>query len=133
MHTYGEKIREERERLGLSQTEFGDKTGVTKKTQGLYERGEREPDGSYFQAAGAAGCDVLYILTGRREPKVGAQSPFDEARFIAVRAIQEWQIEAGRTLPIDKFLRAIDLIVELSGDHPQQVRKHADNVLRLVA
>lgn len=108
MHTYGEKIREERERLGLSQTEFGDKTGVTKKTQGLYERGEREP-------------------------KVGAQSPFDEARFIAVRAIQEWQIEAGRTLPIDKFLRAIDLIVELSGDHPQQVRKHADNVLRLVA
>ncbi len=133
MHSYGEKIREERERLGLSQTEFGDAMGVTKKTQGLYERGEREPDGSYFQAAAAAGCDVLYILTGRREPKVGARSPFDDVASLALEAVQEWQIEAGQTLPIDRFLRAIELLIELADGEPQQVKKHAASVLRLAA
>ncbi len=133
MHSYGEKIREERERLGLSQTEFGEAMGVTKKSQGLYERGEREPDGSYFQAAAAAGCDVLFILTGRREPKSGSRSPNGDVLFLALEVIQEWQIEHGQCLPVDKFLRAVELLAELAGDEPAQVKKHAASILRLAA
>lgn len=133
MHSYGEKIREERERIGLSQTEFGAATGVTKKTQGLYERGEREPDGSYLQAAAAAGCDVLYILTGRREQKATERTLADEARRLALEVVQEWQIEKGKFLPVDKFLRAVELLAELAGDEPAQVKKHAASVLRLAA
>ena len=133
MHSYGEKLREERERTGLSQTEFGEAMGVTKKTQGLYERGEREPDGSYLQAAAAAGCDVLYILTGRREVKSGSASPAEEARRLALEIVQEWQIEHGKFLPVDKFLRAVELLAELAADEPAQVKKHAASVLRLAA
>lgn len=133
MHSYGGKIREERERIGLSQTGFGESVGVTKKTQGLYERGEREPDGSYLQAAAAAGCDVLYILTGRREPKAGSRSPNGDALFLALEVIQEWQIEHEKFLPVDKFLRVVELLADLAGDDPDQVKKHAAGVLRLVA
>ncbi len=47
----------------MSQLAFGELGGVTKKTQGLYESGERSPDALYLSAI-AAKVDVLYVLTG---------------------------------------------------------------------
>ena len=63
----GERLREERVRLGLSQTAFGEVGGVTKKSQMLYEGGERAPDAIYLAAVGAAGADVRYVVTGERD------------------------------------------------------------------
>ena len=51
-------------RLGLSQTALGEAGGVTKKSQMLYESGERSPDASYLAAISSAGVDVSYVLTG---------------------------------------------------------------------
>lgn len=62
----GERLKEERLRLGLSQTALGEVGGVTKKTQGLYEGNGRAPDSDYLVAIASAGADVLYILTGQR-------------------------------------------------------------------
>lgn len=61
------RLREERERLGLNQAEFGAVGGVKKLAQINYEKGERHPDSAYLAAIAAAGADVLYILTGQRE------------------------------------------------------------------
>ncbi len=133
MATFFERLKEERLNLGLSQSSFGDLVGVGKSAQIRYEHGERSPDGDYLQAAAAAGCDVLYILTGRREQKSAAATPADETWRIALEVVQEWQVEHGKFLPVDKFMRAVELLVELAGDDPQQVRKHAAGVLRLAA
>lgn len=68
----GERLREERERLGLSQTEAADiaanagVAGATRQSQALYEKGKRMPDAAYLAAIQAAGYNVLYILTGQR-------------------------------------------------------------------
>lgn len=51
----------------------------------------------------------------------------------AFQVLQEWQIESGRFLSTDKFLRAAELLVELAGDKPEQVKQHAAQVLRLAA
>ena len=59
----GIRIREERERLGLTQADLG----VAPKTQRYYEIGERKPDTDYIERLAALGADVLYILTGRRD------------------------------------------------------------------
>ena len=64
------RLREERERLGLSQTELGEAGGVRKQAQHLYETGARQPDMAYLSAIATAGADVLYILTGRRSQAV---------------------------------------------------------------
>jgi transcriptional regulator with XRE-family HTH domain len=65
--TIGERLRAERERLGLSQQEFSAVGGVHLKSQGNYEHGKRgAPDADYLAAIDEAGADVLYILTGRR-------------------------------------------------------------------
>lgn len=58
----GERIREERERLGLKQNGLG----VAPKTQRFYEIGERSPDAEYLGRFADIGADVLYIVTGRR-------------------------------------------------------------------
>ncbi|EAW2469885.1 helix-turn-helix transcriptional regulator [Salmonella enterica] len=66
----GARLREERERVGLSQPEMGEVGGVTKLTQLNYEKGERMPDAAYLSVLHESlGIDVSYILTGQRTPK----------------------------------------------------------------
>jgi transcriptional regulator with XRE-family HTH domain len=61
------RIREERERLGLSQEAFGALGGVKKLAQFNYEKGKRSPTGDYFeQLRQHNGIDVNYIVTGIR-------------------------------------------------------------------
>lgn len=61
-----ERLKEERKRLGLSQTEFARLGGVGKTTQINYESGERSPDADYLAAIAIVGVDVQYILTETR-------------------------------------------------------------------
>lgn len=64
--TIGDRLRDERKRLGLSQTVVGEIAGVTKMSQINYEKDARAPDAAYLAAIAAAGADVQYILTGQR-------------------------------------------------------------------
>lgn len=68
MSTIGERLKEERERLGLSQPAFAAIGGAGKHSQINYEAGRRSPDGEYFSAIAKHGVDVLYVLTGMRTP-----------------------------------------------------------------
>ena len=70
-----DRLRDERERLGLNQVEFGSIGGVKKLAQINYEKGERHPDSAYLAAIAAAGADVLYILTGQRAGGASAPPP----------------------------------------------------------
>jgi len=65
---YGKRLREERERLGLTQEAMGQIGGVRKRAQLHYEHCERRPDIDYLAALAGAGVDVLYVITGRRVP-----------------------------------------------------------------
>ena len=59
-------LREERNRLGLSQAKLGGLAGVTKQSQMLYEKGTRRPDAHYLEAMVKAGVDILYVITSKR-------------------------------------------------------------------
>lgn len=67
MVSFFDRLREERSRLGISQTAFGEIAGVTKKTQSLYESGERAPDARYLEKVATVGVDVQYVITGERK------------------------------------------------------------------
>ncbi|WP_186289481.1 helix-turn-helix domain-containing protein [Methylomonas koyamae] len=66
MSNFGDRLKEERERLQLSQSAFGDIGGVRKQAQLHYEKGERFPDSNYLAAIANSGVDVAYVLTGQR-------------------------------------------------------------------
>lgn len=79
MKTQGERLREERERLGFNQTDFAALGGLKKLAQIGYEQDKRSPDSAYLAAISAAGADVLYVITGQRS---GEALPKREAALL---------------------------------------------------
>lgn len=68
MSGIGSRLRQERERLGLSQKVFGEIGGVEANAQGKYESGGRAPKADYLSRVAERGVDVLYVLTGTATP-----------------------------------------------------------------
>ncbi|MFJ7788807.1 helix-turn-helix domain-containing protein [Pseudomonas sp. 43(2021)] len=68
MNGIGPRLREERERLGMTQRVFGDIGGVEPNAQGKYESGERSPRVDYLAALAARGVDAQYVLSGIHTP-----------------------------------------------------------------
>lgn len=66
MATIADRLREEREKLGYSQTAFGALLGKVKQTVIDWESGKSFPNAAFLAAIAAAGADVQYILTGRK-------------------------------------------------------------------
>lgn len=62
----GERLREEREKIGYSQEKLGAIGGVQKRAQINYEAGERQPDAAYLRGVAQVGVDVQYVLLGVR-------------------------------------------------------------------
>lgn len=63
----GKRLKEERNRLGLSQTAMAVACGAAgKRTQIMFEQDDHVPNGTYFIAADEIGVDVTYVLVGRR-------------------------------------------------------------------
>ncbi|WP_296185443.1 helix-turn-helix domain-containing protein [Pseudomonas sp. UBA1879] len=88
MSGIGARLREERERLGLSQRAFGEIGGVEPNAQGKYENGDRTPKADYLAAVAAKGVDVLYVLTGSHTP-----APIEN-----LSQVEEWVLGSYRTL-----------------------------------
>jgi transcriptional regulator with XRE-family HTH domain len=69
MEQFGKRLKEERERLGLSQAKFAELCGVGRTAQFNYERDERHPATDYLDAAEKLGVDIHYVFTGTRKGK----------------------------------------------------------------
>lgn len=80
--TIGERLKEERSRLGMNQTDIGALGGVGKTTQINYEKGNGVPDARYLAAVAEKGVDVLYVVTGQRKPMESTQLSAAMAEFV---------------------------------------------------
>jgi transcriptional regulator with XRE-family HTH domain len=64
----GNRLKEERLKLGLNQTALGKIGGVQKASQIAYEKEERFPDARYLTALHKYGIDIYYVLIGEKSP-----------------------------------------------------------------
>lgn len=64
----GARLREERERMGLSQETLGSRIGTTGRTIKKYEGNETSPRATELLQLSGLGADVFYIVTGKRLP-----------------------------------------------------------------
>jgi transcriptional regulator with XRE-family HTH domain len=64
--TIGQRLKEERDRIGMNQTTFAALGGVLKGAQIAYESGKSSPTAAHLAAAAEHGLDVLYVVTGQR-------------------------------------------------------------------
>ena len=70
--TIGARLREERERLDMSQPKLGAVADTTKQTVFSWESGRSAPDAVQLSKLAAVGLDVHYVVTGQR---IGAVTP----------------------------------------------------------
>ena len=70
-NTLGERLKNERMRLGLTQTALGAACGVKKTTQINYEKDLTSPTAAYLSAAKELGVDIWYVIEG----EVGKNEP----------------------------------------------------------
>lgn len=86
----GERLREERKRLGFTLDEFAKLGGVGRTTQIAYEKGTTQPGGDYLGAIAAVGADAQFIVSGHRSVNTQRlyESPVD-----ALNAVIEVQQE----------------------------------------
>lgn len=82
MLNIGERLKEERVRLGYNQADFAAIAGVAKTSQFNYEKGERSPDAAYLAAVAEKGVDVLYVVTGERKPQPADSLTAAEAELL---------------------------------------------------
>ena len=64
--SFGDRLREERNRLGLIQSDAAKAGGVGFTAYHTYEKGDRSPNVEVLQKWHDAGFDVLYLVTGIR-------------------------------------------------------------------
>lgn len=66
MATWGERLKAEREKCGLSQRKLAEMGGISPPTQVNYEKGGGNPPGDYWQLLAGIGFDVQYIFSGNK-------------------------------------------------------------------
>lgn len=66
---FAERLQELRKDLGLSQADAALRAGVRRQSYAVWERGEAFPDVSSLDGLMRHGFDVMYLLTGRRDPE----------------------------------------------------------------
>ena len=109
----GERIKEERERLGYTQSDFAALGEASKNSQLSWEKEIAFPNAKVMAAWSEAGVDVAFILTGQRTPVAGAVpiSEGDRVLLDNFHAAPE-QVQAGIKTALGAF-----------ADAPRQVGK----------
>lgn len=108
MLNIGERLREERVRLGFNQADFAAFAGVAKTSQFNYEKGDRSPDADYLAAVAERGVDILYVVTGERKRQAFDSIGADASKFLEV---YEHVSEADRQL----LLRTASAFASVAG------------------
>lgn len=91
----GSRLKEERSRLGLSQTAFAQLAGAKKGTQISWEKDASSPTAAALMAFAEAGADALYILTGKRERAANVEEDWtfilDEIQRSLLDPVSDWR------------------------------------------
>ncbi|MBO1856834.1 helix-turn-helix transcriptional regulator [Burkholderia cenocepacia] len=94
----GDRLKEERKRLGLSQEAFAVAAGVTRRPYAEWEAGGTSPTAVQLAALAMKGVDVQYVVTGRRS---GAG--------IGESSVQQAVLDAIELLSLEKVVNAEQL------------------------
>lgn len=114
--TVGERLKEERSRLGLSQTELGAVGGVGKTTQINYEKDSGSPTANYLIAVATVGVDMMYVLSGVRTTRpVEGLSVTEEKVLDNYRSLPESDKASVR--------RLTDALAQSSDESERKVKK----------
>lgn len=127
--SFAERLRSERQRLGLSQPEVAIAGGVSRSTQAAYESGGRSPDVRYLENIATVGFDAAYLASGIRGNFVDSNW---QLLAEVLEVIQEFQRESGVSIPATKQVNFVREIFAEFGADPEHAKSVARKMLSLV-
>lgn len=99
INSIGDRLREVRNHLSLSQADLGEIFGVDRKVVGNYEENKTSPRADQLISFQSRGADIVYILTGQRAPlSLRQESPsYSPAERLAesIRTLKLSEEDAG--------------------------------------
>lgn len=104
------RLKEERERLGFSQTKFAAIADASKHAQINWEKGAASPNAAALAAWASVGLDVLYVVTGERSES--------DDEFAARHQRIRRMVELVNAMPLREFTR-LRLSALMQGDVAQ--------------
>jgi transcriptional regulator with XRE-family HTH domain len=145
LHILGDRLMQERARLGMTQAELASLTGITRRTQINYESGQRAPDAAYLGAVDKKGIDALFVVTGRRQPSGRTELHVAErdtkyqitgllsgnVRAATIAVLQHMRSQPN-AFDVDRAAEAVVALAEMSKT-PDEVTRNATHVLKLMS
>lgn len=132
MSTQGERIRDARTSLGLTQEEFAKRCGVHRKSQLNYELDKRHPSEAYLNALEEMGIDSIYVMTGAyRSDNYLYPQLYNYLLFAVLNELGYSEEEAGLCLQwFEKKLKEITPTDESSDETHAWTREVASILLK---
>jgi len=132
----GGRLKEERNRLGFSQSEFAELVGASYKSQLRWEKDESAPGADALSKWANIGLDVLYVVTGKAQNEVlknSETSDIDEVLFgKIVRKLEFLARSANRQWASDELMSVTIKIYNFLIKEPAINDDRIDSVLKLV-
>lgn len=151
----GERLKEERKRVGLTQPELAEIASSAKRTVIDWEKGVSSPTAAQLAALASAGLNVLYVVTGQREQDVTDRSyraltpdmtetPSSVTNSNAVPLIDCGRLErivelleafaarAGKRWPAKRLVALAAEVYNVLADEPALDEPKVERILKLV-
>lgn len=130
----GKRLRQERERLGLTQADLADAAGVKRITVYQYEKGDRRAKLDFLLSVERLGVSFEYVVRGRR-PSPKRLRQFIDARLASelFDLVDRYAVDSkGRSLHRDSRQALFDSLVSMATnlDRSQVDRIAIDNLLQ---
>ena len=119
--TFGRRLREERERLSMTQMEIALTGGVKRTTQHLYENDVRVPDLNYLEKLKEAGADLGFLVLGNHRGSSQSDSLTISYALLSdvFRVVDEFCVdEGGKPLSREVRLRFFQMLCASLKDRP---------------
>lgn len=107
---FGARLKQERQRTGMTQAKFAKIAGVSRASQANYEQEVRVPDLHYL-AALIRSVDVDYIVAGNEASLRDSRNVNVESMIPIVRFFDSLKREASAELPVEARARLLALLV----------------------
>lgn len=121
--TFAERLRLERQKLGLNQTEFADWAGVSLSAQSNYEKGGRHPDAKYLTTISSK-VDVHFLINGftltpgdklSNAVERAGLSQTEVAEALGITREQQIKYESGIGMPDTDYLQKAEALLKAPG------------------
>lgn len=119
--TVGERLRLERERLFLKQSDLTDAAGIKRTAQWSYESDRSSPTIAYLSAIANLGLDVTYVVTGVRSARLPGTTDEEREEIDALIGIYLYSGDEDR-IRLMAYATAIGEAGQRAGRARHQIR-----------